>query len=958
MKTAVEGNFGHLTLTWFGKQPYGMTLATGAKLGRYEIRSKIGAGGMGEVYLAQDTKLERKVALKILTVEIARDQQPLHRFMQEARAASALSHPNVAHIYEIGEAKGLHFIAMEYVEGEGLDKKIGGRPVGVTEIMDIAIQVADAIDEAHAKGITHRDIKSSNIMITPRGRVKVLDFGLAKIAVGATLRTSDSEVAPPVETTTGVVMGTVNYMSPEQALGREVDHRTDIFSFGVVLYEMATGRLPFTGETVTETIDRIVHGQPEAIARLNYELPAEFEVIVKKALRKDRDERYQVIRDLVIDLKDLKRELDISERLERSAVPTLTSIEVSPPPLMQASAVTTDSPAPESGTILAARPTTSAEYIFNEIKRHRAGALVIFSAVLVAAIALGVGLYKFAAQRNHTGATKPINAILSANLKISRLTENGKAEDAAISPDGKYVVYVLKDRTQQSLWVRQVATNSNVSIVAPANVQYEGETFSPDGDYVYYVVTEQRNPDGALYQVPSLGGPPRKILVDIESSITFSPDGHRIAFIRNSEAASGEDQLIIANADGTDERKVAARKADEPFYFGLAWSPDGKVISCGAGSYTRQAVVTVETESGAQMEITAQRFSDVGSISWLADGSGMIISASTQESYLNQLWLIGYPGGEARKITNDLSEYLGASCTSDSKSLVTVRSERTSNIWVAPTGDANRAKQITSGKLEGDIGITWTPDGRIAYASFVSGNADIWIMNSDGSSQKQLTIDTAHDYDPVVSPDGRYIVFVSERSGFPGLWRMDLEGGDLKQLTQGQGEYEPGISPDGRWIVFGSARSAKWTLWKVPIDGGQPVQLTDKLTWGSGISPDGKLIACFYKGEQPNSPWRIMILPFDGGPPVKTFDTVSAPDADAIDAAISWTPDGRAITYLAQQGGYYNLWSQPIDGSQAKKLTDFKENEVRQRAWSHDGKQLALTRGTTTNDVVLISRFR
>src|SRR5205814_1481029 len=233
-----------------------MTIVPGTRFGRYEIRSKLGEGGMGEVYLARDTQLDRDIALKTLTPEVARDQQRLRRFLQEARAASALSHPNVAHIYEIGEVDGAHFIAMEYIEGEQLDRRIGAQPLALPQLLEFAIQIADALDEAHAKGITHRDIKSANIMITSRGRVKVLDFGLAKLAgPGSDTRTSDSEMATRVKTSPGVVMGTVNYMSPEQALGREVDHRSDIFSFGVVLYEMATGQLPFTGATVTETID-------------------------------------------------------------------------------------------------------------------------------------------------------------------------------------------------------------------------------------------------------------------------------------------------------------------------------------------------------------------------------------------------------------------------------------------------------------------------------------------------------------------------------------------------------------------------------------------------------------------------------------------------------------------------------------------------------------------------------
>jgi serine/threonine protein kinase/Flp pilus assembly protein TadD len=286
-----------------------MSLSVGARLGRYEVRSLLGAGGMGEVYLAQDTKLDRTAALKVLPTDVASDQERMRRFVQEAKAASAIKHPNVATIYEIGEAEGTTFIAMEHVEGQPLDAKINGRPIGSAEAVEIASQVADALDEAHLKGITHRDIKSANIMITPRGQVKVLDFGLAKVAAHKPQPTK-SDMATVRKTDPGVVMGTVQYMSPEQALGREVDHRTDIFSLGVVMYEMATGRLPFAGATASETIDKITHSQPEAIARLNYEVPAELERIIRKCLEKDRERRYSSARELLIDLKNLKRDSD------------------------------------------------------------------------------------------------------------------------------------------------------------------------------------------------------------------------------------------------------------------------------------------------------------------------------------------------------------------------------------------------------------------------------------------------------------------------------------------------------------------------------------------------------------------------------------------------------------------------------------------------------------------------
>jgi len=934
-----------------------MNLSPGTKLGRYEIRSKLGEGGMGEVYLARDTQLDRDIALKTLAAEVARDQQRLHRFLQEARAASALSHPNVAHIYEIGEVDGAHFIAMEFVEGESLDRKIGGRPIAMSELFEIAIQIADALDEAHAKGITHRDIKSANVMITSRGRVKVLDFGLAKLAApGSDTHTSNSEMATRVKTSPGIVMGTVNYMSPEQALGRNVDARTDVFSFGVVLYEMATGQLPFTGNTVTETIDRITHSQPQAIVRLNYDVPAELEVIVKKALRKDRDERYQTIHDVLVDLKNLKRELDISAGLERSTPPPSRSLEI-PTQAFTSSAIGVSSvpPAPATTSIPPPHPTSSAEYVAGEIKRHKTMAMLLVVVAIVGVVAIGFGVYKFVAQRRAQNVTKP--AAGSANMKISRLTANGKTTEAAISPDGKYFVYVLQDGGKESLWLRQVATSSNVQVVAPAEVQYGRETFSSDGNYVYYIVTEPQNPQGALYRAPVLGGLPSKILTSIGSSITFSPDGSRIAFIRSDEATTGEDVLMIANADGANERRLAGRKTDKFFdYGGPAWSPDGKVVATGVGSYEggfHFTIAAYAVEDGAVKEFTSLRWSDSGRISWLADGSAMVTSGADSGSDFSQLWAVSYPEGVARKITNDLNANYAPTLTADSKSLLAVQGNTNANIWLAPSGNIGAARQITSGQLEGSGGVVWTPDGRIVYTSYASGNADIWIMNSDGTGHKQLTNDPHLDSSPAVSPDGRYIVFVSQRAGFPSLWRMDLDGSNLKQLTNNAEDYSPQISLDGQWIVFDSWRSGRLTLWKIPVDGGTPVQIIDKFTSAPALSPDGKLIACFYN-EQPSAPTRIMVLPFDGGPPLKTFDLATTVDQRSL----AWTPDGRAITYFDKRSGTMNLWSQPFDGGAAKPLTNFSANGVSQRAWSRDGKQLLLVRATITTDVVLIRDFR
>src|ERR1043166_6286167 len=443
-----------------------MTLLEGTKLGRYEIRSKIGEGGMGEVYLARDTQLDRQIAVKLLPAEIARDQQRLHRFLQEARAAAALSHPNIAHIYEIGEADGGYFIAMEYVEGVPLDRKIGGRPVPVPEALDIAIQITDALDEAHSKGITHRDIKSSNIMITQRGRVKVLDFGLAKVSqtTSASEQISDSQLATRVKTSPGVVMGTVNYMSPEQASGKEMDARTDIWSVGVVLYEMVTGRLPFEGTTPSHIIVAILEKEPLPLSAYVPNVPEALDWIVTETLTKDATERTQTARELMKRLQRLKQRVDAEAEVERSVSPERLSLRSDPGTQSGTKAPSSSAATPASTGLqtagprpseVAAIPTnlSSAEYVVTQIKGHKKVFVLVAALALLIVSGIGLALYKFINARR--------TSIISLEAaKFTRLTTTGNATGAAISPDGKWLVHVQDDGERKSLWLGQVGAGT------------------------------------------------------------------------------------------------------------------------------------------------------------------------------------------------------------------------------------------------------------------------------------------------------------------------------------------------------------------------------------------------------------------------------------------------------------------------------------------------------------------
>ncbi len=924
----------------------------GRRLGAYQILSLLGAGGMGEVYLAQDTRLSRKVALKILPSFFTKDEQRLRRFQQEARAASALNHPNIVTIFDIGETDSTHFIATEYIEGETLRKAMSRKRLRLREVLDIVIQTASALVAAHQAGIVHRDIKPENLMLRPDGYVKVLDFGLAKLT--PILPTSDdtkASTALKVSTDPGTVMGTANYMSPEQARAQSVDMRTDIFSLGVVLYELIAGCLPFQGETTSHVIVSILEKEPLPLARYAPETPAELQRIVMKALRKDREERYQVIKELLNDLKDLKQELETQNRLERS---------LPPEPAIDASAATnigqaadTAGDAERSSAEVRARTTSSAEIILSEIKRHKTGAALALGTFIIIMAASGFGLYKFFEPRK-TLAPFEIG-------KTTLLTTTGNTRSATISPDGKYVVYANEDQPgQHGLWVKHVATGSTVQIVAPADADYNGTTFSPDGNYIYYVRFEEQYRRGVLFQIPVLGGTPKKILTEIRTPITFSPDGKRFAFVRDYPA-DAETAIIVANADGSGEQQLASRRGFDFFCYadsGPAWSPDGEVIACGAGSSMGEwyvSIFEVRVKDGAVKQVTPRRWIEMGRICWLRDGRGMVVLAPEWDSGIfYHLWQVSYPNGEAQRLTNDLGGYgtFSLGLTTDSKTLVTVRQNLILNIWTQPVGDTSRVKQVTKGVSgdDGRRGISWAPDGRIVYSSLINGQEKIWIMDADGKNQKQLT-EEGYNSDPVVTADGRYIIFTSVRKGTPNIWRMNIDGSNQRQLTD-QEDYHPSCSPDGRWVFYHRFTANKQTIWKVPFDGGEAVQVTDYPASSMPVvSPDGKQMVMNYFDEQLKR--RIFgIIPIEGGQPLKTFDLLSFTNT------VAWTPDGRALLYASDRNGVPNIWSQPVDGGAAKQLTDFKSDRIYWFALSRDGKQLAICHGPSTADVILISNAK
>ena len=907
----------------------------GQAIGPYKVINQIGRGGMGEVYLAQDSRLGRRVALKLLPSRYTTDKDRLRRFKQEARAASALNHPNIITIHEVGQVDHAHFIATEFVEGHTLRSSIEEGAMKPVEAIDVAIQVASALRAAHEAGIIHRDVKPENIMLRPDGYVKVLDFGLAKLTERKAMTGDSGASFTAIETNPGIVMGTVNYMSPEQARGLAMDARTDIFSLGVVLYEMVAGRVPFEGATISDVIVAILDKEPPPLSTYTNEASDDLQAIVSKALQKDKEDRYQSAREMLDDLRKLKQDLEIRARIESGSAEELLADVRTRASGEQASA----------GAVTAA----NAAHITGSIKQHKKAAIVV--AALIVAFA-GI-LFWINRPTEPSNQATHSQKLPFQTMLVTRINTTRTALVVTISPDGKYVAYVTGDAGRQTIWLKQLATNTDTQIVPPAETSYRYLTFSPDGNYLYYIADKKDEPP-TLYQIATMGGPARKLSARVTSPFSFAPDGKRLAFVRVSNG--GETAVVVTDIEGSREETLASRTLPD-WFWNLSWSPDGKVIICSTGSRTddinlTSTLVEIHVEDGTVRPITSRDWPIILNVRWLRDNSGLIMLATDRfTGDPLDVWFLSYPGGEARRITNDLSEYNPntLSLTADSSAILALRTDTVSNIWVTPDGNASRAKQITFGpvgRFDGRNSLSWTPDGRLVYTYFVFNNQAVFIMNADGADARQLTGGDYSAFQATATRDGRYIVITSTRGGRDGIWRMDVDGNNPRQLTHTAQAAQPACSPDGKWVFYVSPVLRPGKLYKVSIDGGEPVRLFDKECGFPAVSPDGKLVALAYIDE--HRARRVGVISSETGQLLKSSDFA------AYRNIVSWTPDGRAVAYIKTEDGVSNIWALPLDGGKPVQLTDFKSDLIFNFAWSNDGKQLAVARGSETSDVVLI----
>jgi serine/threonine protein kinase len=904
-------------------------------ISHYRITGQLGSGGMGVVYEAEDLTLGRRVALKFLPPALSKDQTALDRFLFEARTASALNHPNICTIYAVEKAAvetdgDQSFIAMELLEGDSLDRKLVTGPLPLDRVLDIAIQLADALDAAHAKGIIHRDIKPANIFLILRGQVKVLDFGLAKLArremTMDTIGTTQDLPAPAHLTSPGATVGTVAYMSPEQARGEELDTRTDLFSLGTVIYQMATGRLPFSGATSAVIFHAILELDPPPTLQINSALPPKLQEIIEKALEKDRELRYQSAADLRSDLRRLRRDTESGRRPSQAPASTsAASAAVSAPNISSAMRVSSS-----SAVVTAAR-------------QNKLGFGLSAVMVLAVAAAAAYGIYAFLTRSRPA----PFQ-----NISVTKVTDGGKSVFAAISPDGNYILNLVRDNGLASLWLRNVPTNSNTQVEPPADLYYLGLRFSPDGNYLYFERSEPgNNEEKYLYRVPIFGGTPQKLVSDIDSNITFSPDGKKFAFMRYDSPVPGKYQLIVRSVDSPEETVLASGPVGQALHQ-PAWSPDGKTIVCTElqpGS-ALGGLVAVDVSSGGQKVFFSMNDQIPQKPAWLPDGSGLVVLARGQTSSFNrsQIALVLYPDGKFLPITRDTNDYSDVSVAASGHVIATVLGEDRWNLFVMPASPGSaQARQLTS--AEAFTNFTWTHDNQLIADQQNRLNL---INPVSGEKSAIATEEGQPNGDPSACADGRYVVFLLGLHGGTGnqnVWRMDSSGGNLKQLTNGKLDNYPWCSPDGRWVYY-IQQADQQKLAKVPIDGGPPQSVTDLAMSGIfDLSPDGKYVTFATLEHAGEHKEKLAVVSTDSGQAIKHLE-FERPRSGLL----RFSHDGNAVVYPTRDKGVDNLWLQPLGGSTGKQITDFNSERIYDFHWSFDGKQLAIVRGHTDADVVLI----
>lgn len=886
------------------------TLSPGNEISHYRIERAIGSGGMGEVYLAVDTVLNRKVALKTLPPSYAADPSFLRRFRIEAQALAKLNHPNVATVFSVEEADGIPFITLEYLEGQTLDRVTPAGGFELADFLRYLEPIADALSHAHEKGIIHRDIKPGNIMISADDTPKILDFGLAQFErslVGA--GQSRTDITAP-----GQIIGTPSYMSPEQAEGEELDQRSDIFSFGTVMYEALAGKRPFRGASQGLIIREVIYSEPEPLMSVNPEVPEVIANMIGKCLQKRPDDRFESISEVRTILRGLRQASDAGVSMD-SFARRFYREAVSPP----------------RGWLIPA-------------------------AVMMLILALG-GWYFF----SKAGLKPPFSF---ANMTMRRLSQTNNVAYAAIAPDGKSIVYVSReDNGDRALWLRRVNDANAIKIVEPQPVQYwDCPFFSEDSEYVYFITASRASTHGTLYRVPALGGQPRKLVDKANHLGNLSPDGKRMLFVRygdidpNLSVNTSVTSILSANAfDGGDEQIILTVRGEtilkEPRF-----SADGKSIFFIKRELVEDveswAVLTAATDGSGEREIIRQT-ERISAIALLPNSNGLLMNAFDPVSNLQQIYNVSLIDGKTTRITNDLNFYVGVSIDREGQNIVAAQRSEENRLWVGQTNDLSTIKPVFR-ETAAHQTVDWTPNGRIVYDALENNRVHIWIADVDGKNALRLTGLGSDDSEPKVSPDGRYIVFTSKREGFNQIWRMNIDGSEQTLLANVPGiTQKPRFDSDGKFVIFRWFGESNDPLGRVPVTGG-PVEglagIPRSIVYFWEMSPDGKFVA-YTTADESTAHTRVIVKPIGTNEPTATYDIWPY-------RIFKWTPDGRSLCFQDVQRGdnpqTKAFLMDPI-GGRPKLLLSTEPDELYDLSFSRDQKHIALVRGKTATDAVILT---
>ncbi len=874
----------------------------GARFGHYVIERSIGSGGMGDVYLALDTRLNRRVALKTLPGVFARDPSFAKRFRNEAKAAAGLNHPNVATVYSVEKINNRPVITMEYVEGSTLDHETPDQGLDIVTFLDWFTCLSDALAHAHERGVVHRDVKPGNIMIAKDGTPKILDFGLARIDVRAVQAVRQSAVDQSI-TQPGQVIGTPAYMSPEQAEGKDIDIRSDIFSFGVVMYEAITGVRPFSGDSHAEVVSNLLRTDPPLVSKLRPEIPASIARLISRCLVKSPRGRIQSMDEVNSILSEVWT--TFSRGSSRNHSLRRLYREFHP---------------------------TSPKWI-------------VATALLVIVAAVGANYYF-----NSTRATP---AVSFADLTFRRLSQAGDVVYAHITPDGRSIVFnTIEPDEKRAMWIRRVEDKNALQLLPPQQVAFWGGlAISADGSDVFYITADWSARHGTLYKVSSLGGAPRRLVDTVNDLGSLSPDGERMLYVRYGPQV----QILSAKtSDGSDETvhysAAAGTIVRDPHY-----SSDGRQIYFSkvenVGRIEYWSLIEVPLTGGSERTILPQRRERINELAVLTGGRGIVVNQEDPNSRFNQLYHVDTATGTETRVTNDLNSYFGVSISSQGDQIVTAHRQSLNDIWVGETGNHASFRKVTREPNVFEI-ASWTPDGRIIYDVLDNNVPHIWMLEPESGVSRQLTPSDSPGFGPRVTPDGRYTIFTSERTGERKLWRMNLDGSEPVLLTNVEGEAFSGrIAPDGRNVYFRWRRADRESLGVIPVDGGDATELPlfGETYWA--LSSDGSQVAYVIRGTG-NEPAKVALRRINEAEPYRILDI------DPIHV-FRWAPGDKALIYRLREGGvdpFTTLWIQDTESDEVKMFHSSKPNNIFNIDLSADGKRMAAVQGKIVTDAVMLSK--